>query len=104
MAKGKAVCKHPDLKRESGYLYFLDKKGNLARVKMARGGKKKKAKPKQEVLHKCGLEREPGMLYYVGKDMSVMKTKMAKPGSKKKKKKAVKKKPVKKKKVVKKRR
>ncbi len=91
MAKGKVVCKHPDLKRESGYLYFVNKKGNLARAKMARGGGKKKSKPKQEVLHKCGIEREQGMLYYVGKDMCVMKTKMAKPGAKKKKKKVAKK-------------
>ena len=28
------------IKRESGWLYYLDKKGNVARAKMARGGSK----------------------------------------------------------------
>ena len=30
------------VKKESGYLYFVDKKGNVARAKMARGKKKGK--------------------------------------------------------------
>jgi len=30
------------IKRQPGYLYFIDKKGNACRAKMARGGKKKK--------------------------------------------------------------
>ncbi len=32
------------VKKEKGYLYFIDKDGDIARAKMARGGKKK-AKP-----------------------------------------------------------
>lgn len=32
------------IKKESGYLYFIDKKGDVSRAKMSRGGKKKKAK------------------------------------------------------------
>ena len=32
------------IKKESGYLYFIDKQGDISRAKMARGGKKKKAK------------------------------------------------------------
>lgn len=32
------------VKRETGYLYFIDKDGDISRSKMARGGKKK-AKP-----------------------------------------------------------
>lgn len=32
--------------KESGFLYFIDKKGDVSRAKMARGGKKKKAKKK----------------------------------------------------------
>lgn len=77
---GSALCEHKGMKREKGYLYFIDKKGNLARAKMARGGGKKKAKPKQEVLHKCGLKRESGWLYYVDKAMNAARAKMAKPG------------------------
>ena len=32
------------IKKEKGYLYFVDKKGDISRAKMARGGKKKKKK------------------------------------------------------------
>jgi len=30
------------VKKEAGYLYFVDKDGDVARAKMARGGRKKK--------------------------------------------------------------
>ncbi|MBU2637786.1 MAG: hypothetical protein KJ955_02340 [Nanoarchaeota archaeon] len=80
---GQVLCKHPGMKREKGFLYFVDKKGNLAKAKMARGGGKKKAKPKQEVCHKCGLQRESGWLYYVDKQMNASRAKMAKPGRRK---------------------
>jgi len=30
------------VKKQGGYLYFIDKKGNVSRAKMARGGKKRK--------------------------------------------------------------
>jgi hypothetical protein len=30
------------IKKQAGYLYFIDKKGDISRAKMARGGKKKK--------------------------------------------------------------
>ena len=48
------------VKKESGYLYFIDKKGNVARASMARGrkvGKKKTAKkpakkPKKKAVKK----------------------------------------------------
>ncbi len=32
--------------RASGYLYFIDKTGDVARVKMARGGRRKKSSKK----------------------------------------------------------
>tara|TARA_Y100000310_G_scaffold345693_1_gene468359 strand:+ start:11059 stop:11241 length:183 start_codon:yes stop_codon:yes gene_type:complete len=34
------------IKRKSGYLYYVDGKGNVCEAKMARGGRKKKAKKK----------------------------------------------------------
>ena len=34
------------IKKEPGYLYFIDKDGDVAKAKMARGGKKKKAAKK----------------------------------------------------------
>ena len=39
MATKVLKCK---IKKESGYLYFIDKDGDVAKAKMARGGKKKK--------------------------------------------------------------
>jgi len=50
------------IKRESGYLYFIDKKGNAARVQMARKGKK--TSKKQETVCKCGLTRESGFFVF----------------------------------------
>jgi hypothetical protein len=40
------VCKC-GIKKEPGYLYFVDKKGNVSRAKMARGRKKKSKKKKR---------------------------------------------------------
>ncbi len=40
------VCKC-GVKKEAGYLYFVDKQGDVSRAKMARGGKKKKKKKKR---------------------------------------------------------
>jgi len=38
---GEVILKNA-VKREKGYMYYVDGKGNLCRAKMARGGKKKK--------------------------------------------------------------
>lgn len=64
------------VKRAPGYLYFMDKKGNVARVKMARGGGKK-GKQKQEVLVKTGIKRQEGYLYYIDAKGNVCRAKMA---------------------------
>jgi|TARA_B100001971_G_C18251746_1_gene578807 hypothetical protein len=79
---GTVVCKCK-IKREKGYLYFVDKKGNCARVNMKRPGKK--YKKKMETLHKCGIKRESGYLYYVDKKGNVSKAKMVRGGRRKKK-------------------
>jgi len=71
---GQVLTKTP-VKREKGYLYFVDKKGNVARVQMARAGKK--TSKKQEVLLKAGLKRESGWLYYVDKKGYAARAKMA---------------------------
>lgn len=71
------VCKC-GIKRQKGYLYFVDKKGNAARAKMVRGGKK--GKQKQEVLHKCGIKRQEGYLYFIDKQGDVSRAKMARRG------------------------
>jgi len=73
MAEKIAKC---GVKRESGYLYFIDKKGNIARTKMARGGKKKGAQ-KQDCVYKSGIKREKGFLYFIDKQGDVSRAKMA---------------------------
>ncbi len=42
---GKILVKNV-IKRQKGYLYYVDGKGNVCSAKMARGGKKKKKKKK----------------------------------------------------------
>jgi hypothetical protein len=36
------------VKKKDGYLYFVDKQGDISMVKMNRGGKKKSAKKKKK--------------------------------------------------------
>jgi hypothetical protein len=62
------------VKREEGYLYFVDKNGNIARAKMSRG--KKKGKAKQEVVAKTAVSKQSGYLYFVDKAGDVSRAKM----------------------------
>jgi len=71
------------IKRQKGYLYYVDKKGDVSCAKMARG-KKKGGGPKK--VEKCGIEREEGYLYFVDKQGDVSCAKMKRGGKKKKKK------------------
>lgn len=72
------------VKKQGGYLYFVDKNGNVARAEMARGGKKK-GKKKIEVVAKCGVKKESGYLYFIDKQGDVSCAKMERGGRKKKK-------------------
>jgi hypothetical protein len=40
------------IKKEKGYLYFIDKDGDVSKAKMARGGKKKKKAAKKKTAKK----------------------------------------------------
>jgi hypothetical protein len=71
------------LKREKGYLYFIDKNGNISCALLARG-KKKGGKPKVSV--KVGLKKEPGYLYFIDKKGNISRAIMKNSGAKKKKK------------------
>jgi len=62
------------VKREKGYLYYLDKQGDVSRAKMARGGKKG---GKPEKVTKAGIKREEGYLYFIDKQGDVSRAKMA---------------------------
>jgi len=70
------------VKKEEGWLYYLDKKGNVSRAKMGRGRKASKVKP--QVVAKAGVKREPGMLYFIDKNGDVSAAKMSRKGRKKK--------------------
>lgn len=73
------------VKKQAGYLYFVDKKGNVARAKMARPGQKKGPKAKPEVVAQTGVKKEKGYLYFINKKGNVGRAKMARGGKKKKK-------------------
>jgi len=48
---GKVIAKGV-VTRKSGYLYYVDGKGNVCEARMARGGKKKKAVKKKTTAKK----------------------------------------------------
>ncbi len=64
------------VKKEPGYLYFVDKQGDVSRAKMARGGRKK-GKQKTEKVARAGARKESGYLYFVDKDGDISRAKMA---------------------------
>ena len=68
------------IKRQKGYLYYIDKKGDVSAAKMARG-KKKGGSPKKVV--KVGIKRKVGYLYFVDKKGDVSCAKMKRGGKKK---------------------
>lgn len=72
------------IKRKKGYLYYLDKKGNIAEAKMARGKQKGGG---SKVIAKCGIKKKKGYLYFIDKKGDVSMAKMVRGGRKKKKKK-----------------
>ena len=61
------------VKREDGYLYFIDKQGDVSRAKMARGGKKG-GKPTK--VAKAGIKKEKGFLYFLDKQGDISRAKM----------------------------
>jgi len=74
MAKKKpVVVAKLGFKREKGYLYYIDKQGDVAQTKMARGGKKGGGKKK---VAKTGITKEKGFLYFLDKQGDVAKAKM----------------------------
>ncbi len=75
------VCK-AGVKRVKGYLYFIDKQGDVSCAKMARG-KSKGGHPKK--VAKCGIKKKAGYLYFVDKHGDVSCAKMVRGGKKKKK-------------------
>lgn len=65
------------VKRAEGYLYFIDKAGDVSRAKMARGGKKG---GKPEKVKKVGVKKQDGYLYFLDKAGDVSRAKMVRRG------------------------
>lgn len=62
------------VRKESGYLYFVDKQGDVSRARMARGGKKG---GKAEKVARAGVRKQSGYLYFVDRQGDVSRAKMA---------------------------
>ncbi|MDR2351147.1 MAG: hypothetical protein LBD56_00485, partial [Endomicrobium sp.] len=72
------------VKRESGYLYFIDKQGDISRSVMSRGGKKKGGKPpKVTKVEKLELNKEKGYFYFIDKQGDISRSAMSRGGKKK---------------------
>jgi hypothetical protein len=69
------VVAETNVKKESGYLYFVNKDGDVARAPMARKGKE--TEKKQEVVAKAGIQKESGMLYFINKDGNIAAAEMS---------------------------
>ena len=66
--------KNTGVTKQSGYLYYLDKNGNVSRTRMARGANRG---GNPEVVANAGVRRESGWLYFIDKDGDVSRAKMA---------------------------
>jgi len=64
------------VKKEGGYLYFVDKSGDISRAPMSRGGRKK-GKVRTEKVARVGVRKESGYLYFVDKQGDISRAKMA---------------------------
>ena len=64
------------VRKAAGYLYFVDKQGDISRAEMARGGRKK-GKKKVEKVKKVGVKKTSGYLYFVDKNGDISRAKMA---------------------------
>lgn len=70
------------INKEDGWLYYLDKRGNVSRAKMGRGRKASRTKP-QLIAH-AGIKRKEGFLYFIDKQGDISCVKMSRRGRKKK--------------------
>ncbi len=69
------------IKKQKGYLYFVDKKGDISCAVMARGNKKG-GKPKKVAA--VGIKKQGGFLYFIDKQGDISCAKMVRGGKKKK--------------------
>ena len=72
------------IKKQKGFLYFVDKHGDISCAQMARGNKKG---GKAKKVAKVGIKKEPGYLYFIDKNGDISCAQMVRGGQKKKKRK-----------------
>lgn len=65
------VVANTGIKREKGWLYYLDKSGDISRAPMAQGGGKKPKGARNQKVVKVGVEKKPGYLYFIDKKGNV---------------------------------
>lgn len=70
------VVKKVGVKKKKGFLYFVDKRGNVACAPMSRAGRKK-GRAKITVVAKVGVKKQSGFLYFIDKRGDVARAKMA---------------------------
>lgn len=70
------------IKRKKGYLYYVDKKGNVVETKMARGKSKGGG---GKVIAKPCVKKVKGYLYFIDKNGDVSCAKMLRGGKKRRK-------------------
>jgi hypothetical protein len=66
------------IKKEKGYLYFVDKAGDVSCAKMARGDKKG---GKGKKVAKVGIKKDMGYLYFIDKEGDISCAKMVRGGT-----------------------
>ena len=66
--------KKAGVSRQQGYLYYIDKQGDISRVPMARG---RKGRGSPEKVKKVGVKRQQGYLYFIDKQGDVSRAVMA---------------------------
>ena len=76
------VVEKTKITREPGYLYFVDKNGDVARAKASVGGKK--GGGKIQVVAKAGVKKKKGYMYFVDKAGNIAEVSMNRKGGKKK--------------------
>ncbi len=72
------------VKKEKGFLYFVDKNGDVSCAQMARGNRKG---GKAKKVAKVGIKKEKGFLYFIDKNGDISCAQMVRGGQKKKKRK-----------------
>jgi len=70
------------VKKQKGYLYFVDKQGDVSCALMARGNKRG---GKAHKVAKVGIKKQQGYLYFIDKHGDISCAKMVRGGQKRKK-------------------